>query len=377
MKKVRMGMIGGASDAFIGNVHRMAANLDGQIELVCGSFSSSYEKTLTTGAALGIEKNRLYPTFQALLEEESKLPVDERMQFVVIVTPNFLHFEPAKLALEKGFHVFCEKPMTLNSTQAITLEQLVMQKNLLFGLTHNYTGYPLIKEAKAMVAAGKLGKIRKVITEYPQGWLANKLEDSGQKQADWRTDPKRAGISCCVGDIGSHAENITEYITGLKITEVAADVSTFVAGRLLDDDATILVRMDNGAKGVIIASQIAVGEENELKIRVYGEKGSLEWLQSAPNSLIFKSNEGPQKLLKTGAPWLSEAAKTHTRLPSGHPEGYLEGMANLYRNFAKAVREGKLSKLYDFPTVSDGVRGMRFIEAVIESGKQNSNWIKL
>ncbi len=378
MKKIRMGMVGGANDAFIGNVHRLAANLDGQIELVCGSFSSSYEKTLNTGTSLGIDKTRLYPTFQEMIDAEAQLPLDERMQFVSIVTPNYLHFEPAKLALQNGFHVLCEKPLAFNSIEAAELEKLVSDSKLMFGLMHNYIGYPMVKEAKALIVAGKLGKIRKVVTEYPQGWLANKLEDTGQKQADWRTDPNRAGISCCVGDIGSHAENLTEYITGLQITEVAADVTTFVEGRLLDDDANILVRFNNGAKGVIIASQIAIGEENELKINVYGEKGSLEWLQSEPNKLIFKNN-GPQQIITSGAgyPWLSEASKEHIRLPGGHPEGYLEGMANLYRNFAKAIRAGKMDELFDFPTVQDGVRGMKFIEAVIESGVHNSKWIKL
>lgn len=378
MRKIRMGMIGGASDAFIGAVHRMAANLDGQIELVCGCFSSSFDKTRSTGSALNLSKNRLYATYQEMFDAESQLPENERMEFVSIVTPNFLHFETAYSALQKGFHVLCEKPMTMTSVEAQKLEALVKDKDLQFGLMHNYTGYPMVKEAREIIKSGKLGKIRKVIAEYPQGWLSNKVEDTGSKQADWRTDPTRAGISCCVGDIGSHAENLTEYISGLKITELAADVSTFVDGRLLDDDANILVRFDNGAKGIITVSQIAAGEENELKIRIYGEKGGLEWLQSNPNTLIYKS-DGPQQIIRTGKgyPWLSQKADEHTRLPGGHPEGYLEAMANLYRNFSFAIRGEKDTELYDFPTVSDGVRGITFIEKVIESGQKNAAWVNL
>lgn len=376
MRKIRMGMIGGASDAFIGAVHRMAANLDGQIELVCGCFSSSFDKTLSTGKALSLPKNRLYSTFQEMFEAENSLPENERMEFVSIVTPNFLHFETAYSALEKDFHVLCEKPMTMTSSEALQLEKLVQEKQLEFGLTHTYSGYPMVKEAREIVKSGKLGKIRKIIAEYPQGWLSNKVEDTGSKQADWRTDPKRSGISCCVGDIGTHTENLTEYISGLKIKELAADVSTFVEGRLLDDDANILVRFDNGAKGIITVSQIAAGEENELKIRIYGEKGGLEWLQSEPNSLIYKS-DGPKQIIRTGKgyPWLSEKADIHSRLPGGHPEGYIEALANLYRNFTFAIRKEEDRALYDFPTISDGVRGMQFIEKVIESGQKNAVWL--
>lgn len=378
MRKIRMGMIGGASDAFIGAVHRMAANLDGQIELVCGCFSSSFDKTLSTGKTLNLPENRLYASYQQMFEAETLLPEDERMEFISIVTPNFLHFDTAYSALKNGFHVLCEKPMTMTSEEALQLEKLVREKQLEFGLTHTYTGYPMVKEAREMVKSGKLGKIRKIITEYPQGWLSDKVEDTGSKQADWRTNPEKAGISCCVGDIGSHAENLSEYISGLKITELAADVSTFVKGRLLDDDANILLRFNTGAKGIITLSQVASGEENELKIRVYGEKGGLEWLQSNPNSLIFKS-EGPQQIIRTGKgySWLSENANVHSRLPGGHPEGYLEALANLYRNFAFAIRGEKNKRLYDFPTVSDGVRGMKFIEKVIESGQQNASWVSL
>lgn len=375
-------MVGGSLDAFIGNVHRMAAALDGQIELVCGAFSSQPTKSKQTGEALFLAAKRVYDSFEEMILKEKALPQGERMDFVSIVTPNHLHFAPAKGALENGFHVLCEKPLGISYAEGLELEQLAKATGLLFGLTHNYTGYPMVKEARSLVQSGKIGKVRKVIAEYPQGWLSSNLESGGQKQASWRTDPKQAGISCCVGDIGTHAENLAEYITGLKIKEVSADISTFVEGRLLEDDANILVRFENGAKGVVIASQIAAGEENELKIRVYGEEGGIEWLQSEPNSLHYKRSDAPKVVLRTGGyDYLSEHARLHTRLPGGHPEGYLESMANLYRNFAFAVdaflTKNTLNPNYDFPTVADGVRGMRFIEAVIESGKNNAKWVTL
>lgn len=381
--KIRMGMLGGGKDAFIGAVHRMAAALDGEIELVCGAFSSSPERSIESGDALGIPSQRVYGNYEEMILREKSLPENLRMDFLVIVSPNFLHFAPSKMALENGFHVLCEKPLAMNSVEAIELEKIVKTSNLIFGLTHNYTGYPMVKEAREIIRSGKLGKIRKIIAEYPQGWLSARIEESGQKQAEWRTDPKKAGISCCVGDIGTHAENLAEYITGLKITELAADVSTFVHGRELDDDANVLLRFDNGAKGTLVASQVAAGEENELRIRVYGELGGLEWLQSDPNNLILKFPDKPKAIHRTGAnhSYLSEAAIKHSRLPGGHPEGYIESMANLYRNFAFAIRNRKENKsqnsMYDFPDIHDGVRGMKFIEAVIESGKKNAGWIKL
>lgn len=382
-RKIRMGMVGGSLEGFIGSVHRMAAALDGQIELVCGVFSSNPDSSRKTGEALGLPEERIYSSFDQMIHEEKGLSERIRMDFVSIVTPNNLHFLPAKVALENGFHVLCEKPLAFSLHEAMQLQTLTENTGLLFGLTHNYTGYPMVKEAREIVRSGKLGQVRKVIAEYPQGWLASPIETEGQKQASWRTDPRQAGISCCVGDIGTHAENLAEYITGLKITELSADVTSFVEGRMLDDDANILVRFENGAKGVIIVSQIAAGEENELKIRVYGEKGGIEWLQSEPNSLILKSADGPQTVLRTGSghQWLSEQARVHTRLPGGHPEGYIEALANLYRNFALTVQAAdtgnKKNSYLDFPTVADGVRGMRFIEAVIESGKKNSAWIAL
>ncbi|MBC7390582.1 MAG: Gfo/Idh/MocA family oxidoreductase [Opitutaceae bacterium] len=311
---------------------------------------------------------------------EKSLPENERMDFVSIVTPNFLHFDPCKLALENGFHVMCEKPVAFNLDEAKALETIVLKSNLVFALTHNYTSYPMVKEAKSIIKEGKLGKIFKVIAEYQQGWLSENIESSGQKQALWRTDKSKAGISCCVADIGTHAENLTEYVTGLKIKELCADITSFVEGRELEDDANMLVRFDNGAKGAIIVSQVASGEENELKLRVFGEKGNLEWLQSDPNNLILKLADTPKQVLRPGNKYLNAETQLYTRLPAGHPEGYIESLANLYKNFGKEILKFKSGKIVnyeelEFPSISDGVRGMRFIDAVIHSGKNNSCWV--
>ena len=381
--KIKMGMVGGGIDAFIGAVHRIAANIDGQIELVCGAFSSSPEKSKKTGDALFLDSNRVYGTFKEMIEREKMLPPSERMDVVSIVTPNHLHFEPAKMALENGFHVICDKPVTFSLAEALELEKIIKKSGLVFALTHTYTGYPMVKEAKHIIKSGKLGKIRKVVVEYPQGWLSTSLETSGQKQADWRTDPNRAGISCCMGDIGTHAENLAEYITGLKISELSADLSTFVEGRLLDDDGNVLIRMENGAKGILHASQISAGEENNVNIRVWGEKGGLEWQQKDNNSLVMKWLDQPTQVLRTGGPGLiSQSAGANTRTPAGHPEGYLEAFANIYRNFAMAVDAHKTGQkhdldTYDFPSIHEGVRGMLFVEKVVESSKANSKWVKL
>lgn len=381
--KIKMGMVGGGTGSFIGAVHRMAANLDGEIELVCGAFSSSAERSKQSGEALYLDAQRVYGSFEELIIKEKELPKDQRMQVVAIVTPNHMHFTPAKLALENGFHVICDKPVAFSLDQARELKSIVDNSGLVFALTHNYTGYPMVKEARHMIKSGKLGKIRKIIAEYPQGWLATKLEDTDQKQADWRTDPNRAGISCCMGDIGTHAENLAEYITGLEIDEISADLSIFVEGRKLDDDGSVLLRFSNGAKGILFASQIAAGEENELKIRVYGEKGGLEWLQSDPNTLIAKWLDRPKEILRSGAnyAYYSDAALAATRLPAGHPEGYLEAFANIYKSFAQAVRSYQSTGQFDrssidFPTIDDGVRGMMFIEATVASSNQNSKWLK-
>lgn len=373
-----MGMIGGGRGAFIGAVHRIAASMDGEIDLVCGAFSSDPERSRLSGQDLYLSPERVYGSFEEMILQEKALPTDQRMDFVAIVTPNHVHFPPAKLALENGFHVVCDKPLAFNLEEGKALAKLVEETGLLFALTHNYTGYPMVKEARAMVRNGAIGKIRKVVVEYPQGWLSTLLEASGQKQAAWRTDPKRSGAAGAMGDIGTHAENLAEYITGLKITELCADLSAMVEGRLLDDDGNILLRFDNGAKGILFASQIANGEENDLNIRIYGETGGLQWHQMEPNTLVHKTNEGT-RLLRTGVGEQSEAAQAHIRIPAGHPEGYLEAFANIYRNFARAVRarlEGKEPGPFDmdFPTVHDGVRGMAFIDAVVASSKSEQKW---
>jgi predicted dehydrogenase len=382
MRKIKMGMIGGGRGAFIGGVHRMAAALDGQIELVCGAFSSSPEKSKASAADFFINPNRAYGSFEEMIMAEKELPESVRMDFVSIVTPNHVHFAPAKMALENGFHVVSDKPLCFIMDEAKELEALVESTRLLFALTHNYTGYPMVKQAKSMIKNGDIGTIRKVVVEYPQGWLATKIEDEGQKQAAWRTDPTKSGASGCIGDIGSHAENLAEYITGLKIKELCADLSTFVEGRLLDDDGNILLRFESGAKGILHASQIAVGEENDLNIRIYGTKGGLQWRQMEPNSLFAKWMDKPTQIFRTGIGELSPEATAHTRIPGGHPEGYLEAFANIYRNVAFCI-QAKLkgetpNPLYtDFPTVLDGVRGMEFIKKVVESSQKGAVWVEM
>lgn len=373
-------MVGGGIGAFIGNVHRMAAALDGELELVCGAFSSNAEKSKDSGEALGIPANRVYPDYETMMLTEQQLPADQRMHVVSIVTPNHVHFGPAKMALEQGFHVICDKPVAFNLEEALELQQIVEKTGLLFALTHNYTGYPMVKQARQMIRHGALGNIRKVVVEYPQGWLSTQVEASGQKQAAWRTDPTKSGIAGAMGDIGTHAENLAEYVTGLQISELCADISIFVPGRLLDDDGNILLRFNNGAKGILFASQIAAGEENNLNIRVYGEKGGLEWHQMEPNTLLVKWLDQPTQVYRTGVGTLYPETLAHFRIPAGHPEGYLEAFANIYRNFALCVRarmEGlEPDPLHtDFPTIHDGVRGMRFIEKVIESGKSDQKWL--
>ncbi len=377
-------MVGGGRGAFIGAVHRIAANIDGQVELVAGAFSSDPEKSKASGADLFLAPGRCYGSFQELILGEAALPADQRIDFISIVTPNHVHFPPAKLALENGFHVLSDKPATFDLAEAKELQALVKKSGLLYGLTHNYTGYPMVKEARHLVATGRLGKIRKVVVEYPQGWLATRIEASGQKQAAWRTDPKRSGAAGCIGDIGTHAENLAEYITGLKISELAADITAFVKGRKLDDDGNVLLRFKGGAKGVLHSSQISVGEENNLNIRVYGELGGIEWHQKEPNTLLVKWPDQPMQVYRTANGYLGDAAKAAGRTPPAHPEGYLEAFANIYKNFANAIRARqageKLAKDHpanDFPKIEDGVRGMAFIEAVVASSKANAAWTKL
>jgi predicted dehydrogenase len=383
-RKIRYGMVGGGRGAFIGAVHRIAAAMDQQIELVCGAFSSDPQRSKDSGADLFLPASRCYGSFEEMIRGEASLPSNQRMDFISIVTPNHMHFPPAKVALESGFHVLSDKPATFNLAEAKALGDLVKKTGLLYGLTHNYTGYPLVKQAREMVAAGQLGKIRKVVVEYPQGWLATRLEASDQKQAAWRTDPKRSGAAGCIGDIGTHAENLAEYITGLKINELAADLTTFVKGRKLDDDGNVLLRFKGGAKGVLHSSQISVGEENNLNIRVYGEKGGLEWHQKEPNTMLVKWLDQPMQVYRTANGYLGKAALAAGRTPPAHPEGYLEAFANIYKNFANTIRARlagkKLAKddlSNDYPKIEDGIRGMAFIEAVVKSSKGNAAWTKL
>ena len=383
-RKIRYGMVGGGRGAFIGAVHRIAANIDGQIELVAGAFSSDPEKSKASGADFFLSPDRVYGSYQELVTQEAALPADQRIDFVSIVTPNHVHFPAAKAALEAGFHVLSDKPATFNLAEAKELAAIVKKTGRLYGLTHNYTGYPLVKEARHLVHSGKLGKIRKVVVEYPQGWLATRLEASGQKQAAWRTDPKRSGAAGCIGDIGTHAENLAEYITGLQISELAADLTAFVKGRKLDDDGNVLLRFKSGAKGVLHSSQISVGEENNLNIRVYGELGGLEWHQNEPNTLLVKWMDQPMQVYRTANGYLSDAAKAAGRTPPSHPEGYLEAFANIYKNFATAIRARQAGKKLakddlanDYPKIEDGVRGMAFIEAVVASSKANAAWTKI
>ena len=380
--KVRMGMVGGGIGAFIGNVHRMAAGLDGMIELVCGAFSSDPGRSHRSGEELGLDPSRVYGSFEEMIEREKALPASKRMHLVSIVTPNHMHFAPAVMALQAGFHVICDKPMTFDLEQALELKKIVKSSGKIFALTHNYTGYPMVKQARHVVRSGDIGKIRKVVVEYPQGWLATRLEASDQKQAAWRTDPTKSGIAGAMGDIGTHAENLAEYITEMKITSVCADISTMVEGRRLDDDGSVLLRFDNGARGILHASQICAGEENNLSIRVYGERGGLEWRQMEPNTLTVRYIDQPTKVFRTGGFGACTAAQAHTRIPAGHPEGYLEAFANIYRNVAicvSAVVDGReVDPIYhDYPTVDDGVRGMKFIYSVIESGKSDQKWISI
>ena len=380
-RKLRMGMIGGGQGAFIGAVHRMAAALDNQIELVCGAFSSTPEKSYASGKELFLPVHRVYANFEEMIFREKELPETERMDFVSIVTPNYMHFAPAKMALENGFHVICDKPLSFNLRQAIELDGMVKETKLVFALTHNYTGYPMVKQAREMIKSNSLGNIRKVVVEYPQGWLSDFVEQTGQKQSLWRTDPEKSGAGGSIGDIGTHAANLAEYISGLEISEICADLTTFVEGRKLDDDANILLHFNNGAKGIFHCSQVCAGEENDLVIKIYGEKGGLEWHQQEPNSLVYIQKDETKQILRTGVGNLHDAANQHTRLPAGHPEGYLEAFANIYRNFAHAIRHkndpSKLENSLDFPSVYEGIRGMLFIEKVLESSKSDKKWTKI
>ncbi len=379
MARIRMGMVGGGEGAFIGQVHRIAAAIDGEIELVCGAFSGNPERSRRSGAGMHLPPERVYDSYQQMLDAELERPENERMQFVAIVTPNHLHFPVAEAAFKAGFHVLSDKPATLTVDEALKLRGLIEETGLLYGLTHTYNGYPMVKEARLRVAAGELGRIRKVVVEYSQGWLASREEDADNKQAVWRLDPKQAGISSCMGDIGVHAANLAEYVTGLQIRELCADLTAFVDGRELDDDGSILLRFNSGAKGVLMASQISVGEENALRLRIYGEKGGLEWSQQEPNTLWLKWNDRPTEMLRTGYGYLSALTTANTRTPNGHPEGYLEAFANIYMAFAEQVRVrtegGELSERgLDMPGIKEAVRGMTFIETAVEASASDVKW---
>jgi predicted dehydrogenase len=380
-RKLRMGMVGGGKDAFIGAIHRLAANMDGLIELVCGALSIHPETAIESGKILFLPEDRTYLTFEEMLTKESKMPADKRMDFVTIVTPNFAHFAPAMMALDNGFNVVIEKPIAFTLDEAKQLQKKVNETGLILCLTHTYSGYPMVKQAKQMVKENAFGKIRKIWVEYPQGWLSKLSEREGNAQAAWRTDPKKSGKSGCMGDIGTHAAHLAEYISGLKITKLCADLNVMVEGRALDDDGNVLLKFDNGAAGVLMASQVAAGEENVIKIRVYGEKGGLEWSHSDPNTLLIKWLDEPTQILRAGANYanLSGFARHNCRTPGGHPEGYLEAFANIYRNFAQTLT-AKLNgttasaESLDFPGVIDGIRGMAFIDTVVESSKSTEKW---
>ncbi|MDB4927420.1 Gfo/Idh/MocA family oxidoreductase [Mucilaginibacter sp.] len=379
--KLKLGMIGGGQGAFIGAVHRIAARIDDDYELVCGAFSSDPEKSKASGVALGLSPDRAYSSYKELIEKEKQLPADQRVQVISIVTPNHVHFEPTKMALENGFHVILDKPMTFSLAEAKELEKVVKASDKLFCLTHTYTGYPMVKEARQLVKAGKIGAVRKIYVEYPQGWLSTFLEGNDNKQAAWRTDPGKSGIAGAMGDIGTHAFNLLEYVTGLQVTQLCADINIVVEGRKLDDDGAVLLKLNNGASAVLTATQIAAGEENNVKIRVYGETGGIEWEQWDANTLKVKSNEKPMEIWRTGAGYVSSFATHNTRTPGGHPEGYLEAFANLYHNFALSIKAGiegttAAPEALDFPGIEDGVRGMAFIENVIASGKSAIKWTK-
>ena len=376
-RKIRIGMVGGGKDAFIGGVHRIALRLDGNYELVAGSFSSNFDNSKETGKDLGLAEDRIYETYQEMAEKESAR--SDGIHVVAIVTPNHLHVPIAKIFAEKGIHIICDKPLALSSGEAIELKNIVENKKIIFALTHNYTGYPMVRHARSLIQKNDLGSIRVVQAEYPQDWLTTKAEDSGLKQAEWRTDPKRSGDGGCIGDIGTHAFNLIRFITGLEVDELSADIHTFVKGRLLDDNAQIMLRFKGGAKGAIWSSQVAVGNENNLKIRVYGENGGLEWQQEDPNYLYYTKFGHPTQKITRGSSSASEEANNVTRIPPGHPEGYLEGFANIYSDVYKRLFAQTNNQNYDqsndcYPTIYDGIEGMEFIETVLESSNNNSKW---
>ncbi|CAN5634572.1 Gfo/Idh/MocA family oxidoreductase [soil metagenome] len=382
MNKLKYAMVGGGQGAFIGAVHRKAIALDGQIELVAGALSSSADKARASGRELGLAQERNHSSWQALLDDELKRPPGDRIDFVCIVTPNHMHYPVAHAFAKAGIHVVCDKPLVHTSEQARDLLDVVAKSRTVFGVTYNYTGYPMVREARDMVRKGAIGEIRKVIVEYNQGWLATRLEGGDNKQADWRTDPARSGIAGAIGDIGSHAENLAATVTGLELESLCADLTTFVPGRRLDDDGNLLLRYTNGARGVLIASQIEIGCENDFRLRVFGSTGTLDWRQEEPNYLVHSPIDGPRRILSRGSPWLGESAKLATRLPTGHPEAFIEAFANVYLGVAAHIRAVTLGHepdplTADYPTLADGARGVRFIEKTVESAGSTNKWTRL
>jgi len=380
-RKLKMGMVGGGRGAFIGGVHRRAANLDGQIELVAGAFSSDPKKSKLSGKDFFLSPSRVYGSYQEMAEKEALLPPGERIDFVSIVVQNYLHFDVAKTFLQAGFNVVCDKPVTLDLAQARELKKIITKSKKVFALTHNYTGYPMVKQAREMVKKGKLGKIIKVVCEYPQGYAITALTGETKAISNWRANPKIAGASNCMGDIGTHAENLVHYISGLEIDSLCADLSVNIPGRTLDDDGNVLVRFKGGARGIIYASQISNGDENNLNIRVYGTKKSIEWHQEHPNELIVKDARAPREIYRRGNDYITGAAADCTRIPFGHPEGFIEAFANVYNSAMVAVKDeisGKYPRKsgYDFPDIRDGIIGMAFIETVVKSSKAKDKWIK-
>lgn len=376
-----MGMIGGGTGSLIGPVHRMAARLDGLSELVCGAFSSDPAVSAATGEREFLDRSRVYETWQEMITSEKSLPGEIRPHFISIVTPNHLHYGPAKMALEAGFHVVCDKPLCMSVAEALDLNETVERTGKLFCLTHNYTGYPMIKQAREMVLGGEIGTVRKVAVEYFQGWLSSPVETTGNRQAEWRSDPTRAGIAGAMADIGTHAFNLAEYVSGLEVKAVSADLHSVVPGRLLDDDGNVILHFSNGVCGTLLASQIATGEENNLSIRVYGDRGGISWRQMEPNTVMVMWPDKPPQMLRAGTSFTGPgaAARMHTRIPAGHPEGFIEAFANLYRNFANSIiarMEGRShDAMADYPGIYEGVRGMKFLEAVVASGQNNSDKI--
>jgi predicted dehydrogenase len=374
-RRLRAGIIGGGKGSFIGAVHRVASELDGQAQVIAGAMSTDPQRAAESAKAWFLERS--YDRYEEMAEKEASRP--DGIDFVIIATPNHMHFPVAKAFLEHGIHVISDKPLSFSLEEARTEVALVEKSNLIFALTHNYTGYPMVRQARDLVRSGALGDIRKVLVEYMQGWLIDAQESQGNKQAAWRTDPTKSGIAGCVGDIGTHGENLLEYITGLKIASLSADLTTFVPGRQLDDDANILLRMENGAKGILTCSQIAAGEENNLNIRVYGTKAGLEWHQMEPNTLIFKPQGQPVQIYRANGPYTSEDARSLARLPGGHPEGYYEAFANIYRNAIADIRrvESGEKPQGGYPTVYDGLRGMLFITKAVESSRKGATWVNM